>query len=676
MNKKEIKIPGYIYFAIAALVIIALFPREGRFRYTFNEGKPWRYGLLTASFDFPIYKPANELKQEQDSILADFQPYFQKNDKTAQAQIEKFRLDYKNTWNNNYVEYVVKTLQEVYHSGILQVNDYNFLRDNHYNQFKIFEENVAVSHSANEVFTVKSAYSYIFDNCPRELNSQILRSGNLNLYLVENLKYDKGTTGKVKNETLQQVPPSSGMVQKGEKIVDRGEIVDKKTYNILSSLKQISHTRTGNVNQQSRYLIGISILVIGLIACFPLYLYYFRTNLYYRKKHLVFLLSLIAGFTLLTEIDIRFEMFNVYVIPFAIIPLAIRTFFDSRTAQMAHNITILICSLMVPFPFEFLILQFTTCLVVVFILKDLTKRSQLIQCSFYVLVAYIVVYIGLVMIQEGDWSKINWRMFTYFGINFVFLMFTYAFIYIIEKIFGYVSNVTLVEMSDINSPILRELSEKCPGTFQHSLQVSILGSAAAIRIKANPHLVRTGALYHDIGKMVNPAFFIENQAGSINPHDRLSFEESARIIISHVPEGVKIAEKNNLPAMIVDFIKTHHGKGKTKYFYNSFKNEYPDKPVNEALFTYPGPNPHTRETAILMMADSVEAASRSLKEYTEETIIHLVNKIIDSQIKDGLLDRVPLTFRHISEIKEVFVEKLSTMYHSRISYPDLKENVI
>ncbi|GHT70520.1 HDIG domain-containing protein [Bacteroidia bacterium] len=652
-----------------------LFPREGRFRYSFNEGKPWRYGLVTSPFDFPVFKPAEELKREQDSILTDFRPYFHKDEGIADSQIRKFENDYRQKWDGIYVNYVTEILRRLYNDGILLVDDYDFLKENRYDQFKVFDEgNVAVGHSVKDVHTVKSAYSFIFENSPAYLNQQILKSGNLNTYLTENLRYDIETSEKVKNETLSRISPSSGMVQAGERIVDRGEIIDKKTFDILSSLRQVSETRTGSMNQQVRYMIGIIILIAGLMACFMFFLHFFRSNIYHRRKHVIFMLSLIAGFTLLTEMCIKFQLFNIYIIPFAIIPLAIRTFFDSRTAQMTHNITVLMCSLMVPFPFEFIILQFMTCMMVIFILKDLTKRSQLIQCSFYVLMTYIVVYIGLVMIQEGDWTKINWRMFTYFGINFVFLMFTYAFIYIIEKTFGYISNVTLVELSDINTPILRELSEKCPGTFQHSLQVSMLGTAVAAKVRANPQLIRTGALYHDIGKMVNPAFFIENQIGGINPHDRLDFEESARIIISHVEDGVKIARKNNLPVMIIDFIRTHHGRGKTKYFYNSYKNKYPDKPVDEAAFTYPGPNPYTRETAILMMADSVEAASRSLKEYTEGTISNLVNKIIDSQIQDGLLARVPLTFQNITDIKEIFIDKLATMYHSRISYPDLKKD--
>ena len=327
---------------------------------------------------------------------------------------------------------------------------------------------------------------------------------------------------------------------------------------------------------------------------------------------------------------------------------------------------------MVPFPHEFLLLQIIAGMVVTFSLKELSERSQLIRCSFFIFMAYVIGYLSLVLFQEASLQKINWLMMLYFGINFILLMFTYVLVYMLEKTFGYVSSITLVELSNINRPLLKKLSETCPGTFQHSLQISILASEAAAKIGADAQLVRTGALYNDIGKMCNPVFFTENQT-SVNPHNQLAFDQSAQIIISHVTEGMKMAEKEGLPKAVTNFIRTHHGRGKTKYFYNSYRNKYPDKPIDDKLFTYPGPNPFTKETAILMMADSVEAASRSLKEHTEENIVGLVNRIIDSQIADGLLRNAPLTFKDIEDVKAVFIEKLKTMYHTRISYPDLKK---
>jgi putative nucleotidyltransferase with HDIG domain len=330
----------------------------------------------------------------------------------------------------------------------------------------------------------------------------------------------------------------------------------------------------------------------------------------------------------------------------------------------------LICSLAALFPYEFLLLQILVGIVVVFSLKELSLRSQLFRCSLFVILSYITGYLSLVIFQEGDFSKINWEMMIYFGIQFFLLTLSYTLIYMLEKIFGYISPITLVELSNINTPLLKKLSETAPGTFQHSIQVSILAMEAGEKVGADTQLLRTSALYHDIGKIHNPAFYTENQKG-INPHDQLPFEQSAQIIISHVADGVKIAEKAGLPSTIIHFIKTHHGHGKTKFFYNSFKNDFPDKPINDEIFTYPGPNPFTKETTLLMMADSVEASSRSLKVYTDENIRELVNRIIDGQIADGLMNNAPITLKDIEIVKDVFVKKLKTMYHTRISYPEL-----
>jgi len=416
---------------------------------------------------------------------------------------------------------------------------------------------------------------------------------------------------------------------------------------------------------------GIFLLVGGLMACFFFYFYHIRKNTFVKKKDVVFSLLMLTFFVVLTEICLKYNFFNVYVIPYAIIPVVIRTFFDSRTAQITHLIAILICSFMVPFPWEFIILQLIVGMVAIYAMRDLTQRWQLIICSFYALLTYLLTYTGTLLLQTGDFSLWSWNMPIYFGINFLLMMFVYPFIYILEKIFGYISNVTLVELSDINLPLLQQLSEKAPGTFQHSLQVSMLGTAAAAKVGANSQLIRTGALYHDIGKMENPLYFTENRLAGPNPHDKLSFVESARIITKHVTAGVKMAEKQSIPQAIVKFIKTHHGKGKARYFYNSFVNQFPDKPVDEQSFTYSGENPDTKETAILMMADSVEATSRSLTDYSETSLRNMIDKIIKSQIADGLLEDAPLTFKDIKEIKQVFLDRLLSVYHLRITYPEI-----
>jgi len=677
MKKKSIVIQIYIYFIIVGLLVLFFFPREEKFRYAFVEGRPWQYGLLIAPFDFPIYKTDAEIKNEQDSVQAQSLLYFRKNEEIVNRQLQRLNENFKqfssSSQASDYKKYLEDILVKIYNTGIVSANDYQNLQAHSYSYLMVLRDNVAEPHALKEFFTIRTAFSFLTDNCPPYLDVDELRRFTPDNYLHENLEYDEVTTDKIKQELLRKISPSTGMVQAGEKIVDRGEIIDETIYNSLRSLRINYEKQAGTVNRQIGLWAGTTIIVGGIIACYFFYFYYFRKRIYENKKDIIFSLFMVTLFTLLTEICVTYDLFSVYIIPYAIIPIVVRTFFDSRTAQATHLVTILICSLLIPLSFEFVLMQLIVCWVALFVLKDLSQRSELMKCALYIFVTYLLVYCGLMLFQEGNFSKINERMFLYFGINFLFVLFTYSFIYILEKVFGYISNVTLVELSDINTPILRQLSECCPGTFQHSLQVSMLGVAAATKIDANPQLIRTGALYHDLGKMKNPHFFIENKIEGFNPHENLDLEQSARIITGHVPEGVKIAAKNNLPQSIVKFIQTHHGKGKAKYFYNTFRNQFPDADIDEEVFTYDGNNPDTKETAILMMADAVEAASRSLKDYTEESIRNLVDRIIDVQIADGLLNEAPLTFKNITDIKNVFVERLLSVYHSRIVYPELEK---
>ena len=676
MGQKNLDIPMAVYFVVAALLIAYFFPREGKFRYQFYEGKPWRYGLLTAPSDFPIYKTDEEVKGERDSVLRSFEPYFRLNTEVITKEVEQLRTNYNSKLRGKvssaYMQYVENSLHELYSNGIISTQDLERLRKEERQRINIRENTVAQSRYVSDLFTVRTAYEFIINNCPASLDRAKLQSCDINDYLIENVTYDADMSEKVRNTLLQSVPIASGMVQAGERIVDRGEIIDNHTYNVLRSLKIVHEQKSGGSQTQGIILAGQFVLVFGLMFCFWTYLWSFRLKIFYNRRNNLFMVLCIFVSCVLTELCVSMGLFNVYIIPYAIVPIVVRTFFDSRTALFIHLIIVLICSLMVPFPHEFLLLQIIAGMVVTFSLKELSERSQLIRCSFFIFMAYVIGYLSLVLFQEASSQKINWLMMLYFGINFILLMFTYVLVYMLEKTFGYVSSITLVELSNINRPLLKKLSETCPGTFQHSLQISILASEAAAKIGADAQLVRTGALYHDIGKMCNPVFFTENQT-SVNPHNQLAFDQSAQIIISHVTEGMKMAEKEGLPKAVTNFIRTHHGRGKTKYFYNSYRNKYPDKPIDDKLFTYPGPNPFTKETAILMMADSVEAASRSLKEHTEENIVGLVNRIIDSQIADGLLRNAPLTFKDIEDVKAVFIEKLKTMYHTRISYPDLKK---
>lgn len=681
-KKKKIKIRTRVFvpliFVLAVMLITYLFPRQGSFKYSFNEGKPWQYGLLTAPFDFPIYKTAEQLKAEQDSILQYYEPYFVIDEEVEKNALADFDADVNLKERlaelpADYKLYIRNKLQEVYENGIMRSEDYDRIAASATGGLRIKEGNMAVSKKIESFYTIRSAYQKVLEDLPESMDAEMVKAANINDYIRENIIYDAATSEKAEKEFIQQVDISHGMVQQGQRIIDQGEIVDARTYNILASLKRVTEERSGTSGKNNGLILGQLILILMMFGSFYMYLLFFRPNEYRNRKHVLFMLLLIVIFLLLTAVTIRFDLFNVFIIPYAIVTILIRTFIDSRTALFASLITIILSSLMVPFPFEFIVIQISVAMASIFMLKELSERSQLIRSSFFILLTYILVYLGLTLYQEGSINEANWVMLIYFLINFIFIMFSYSLVYLVEQSFGFISGVSLVELSNINKPLLKELSEKAPGTFQHSLQVSNLGMAAAVKLGANASLIRTGALYHDIGKMVNPAFFTENQTPGMNPHAGLPFEESARIIINHVKDGVKIAQKNNIPQQIIDFIETHHGTSMPKYFYISWKNANPGKEVNEADFRYPGPNPFTREQAIMMMADATEASSRSLPSYSEESIRTLVDKIIDSQVNEGYFKLAPITFRDIQTVKDVFVDKLQTIYHSRIAYPELKQ---
>ena len=680
-NKKKIRIRTRVFvpmvFVIAVLLITYLFPRQGSFKYSFNEGRPWQYGLLTAPFDFPIYKTAEQLQTEQDSILQYYEPYFLIDNEIQKNALADFDADVN--LKERLAElppatklYIRKKLQDVYEKGIMRSEDYDRISASVTGGLRIREKNMAASRKIETFYTIRSAYEKVLDDLPQEMDVEMVKAADINDYIRENIIYDAATSEKAENEFIQQVDISRGMVQQGQRIIDQGEIVNDHTFNILSSLKRVTEERSGSAAKNNGMVLGQLMLILLMFGSFYMYLLFFRPNEYRNRKHVVFMVLLVVIFLLLTAVTVRFELFSVYILPYAIETILIRTFIDSRTALFASLITVILSSLMVPFPFEFIVIQMSVAMISIFMLKELSERSQLIRSSFFILLTYILVYLGLTLYQEGSIKEANWLMLVYFLINFIFIMFSYTLVYLVEQSFGFISGVSLVELSNINKPLLKELSEKAPGTFQHSLQVSNLGMAAAAKLGANASLIRTGALYHDIGKMMNPAFFTENQTPGMNPHAGLPFEESARIIINHVKDGVKIAQRYNIPQQIIDFIETHHGTSMPKYFYISWKNANPGKEVNEADFRYPGPNPFTREEAIMMMADAVEASSRSLAEYSEESLRTLVDKIIDGQLQEGYFKLAPISFRDIQTVKDVFVEKLQTMYHSRITYPELK----
>lgn len=666
-----------LIFIATVSVIVYFLPNEGKFNYQFDINKPWKYGLLQASFDFPIYKNDIQVQKEQDSILADYQPYFQIDKEAEKNVLSKLREDYNKTLRHSlpgtdYVRYIERTLKALYEDGIIAGNDLKRMEEDSIIAIRLVDKNVATSRFIDQLYTVKEAYEYLLNADTTHYKKKILQQCNLNDYITPNLVYDEEKSEAAQKDLLSNISWANGFVLNGQKIIDRGEIVDEQTYNILESLRKEWEKRSDSV-QEKRLTLAGQILYVGIfLFCFMAYLELFRADYYERKGTLTLLFALIVFFPVLSSIMVEQNLSSIYVVPFAMIPIIVRVFLDSRTAFMAHVTIILLCSITLRFPHEFILLQVVAGMVAIYSLRELSQRSQLLRTALVVFISYALLYFAFELIHEDDLTKLNTRMYIYFMINGILLLFAYPLLFLLEKIFGFTSDVTLVELSNINNSLLREMSEVAPGTFQHSLQMANLAAAAANKIGGKSQLVRTGALYHDIGKMVNPAFFTENQSG-VNPHKSLSYEQSAQVIISHITDGLKLAEKHNLPKVIKDFISTHHGRGLTKYFYISHKNEHPDEEVDQEKFRYPGPNPFTKEQAVLMMADSVEAASRSLPEYTEESISTLVDKIIDTQVSEGYFKECPITFKDIATVKALFKEKLKTMYHTRISYPELRK---
>ena len=658
-----------VLVCITVAIIVWFLPRnEGRM-YRYDVGKPWMYGSVIAKFDFPIYKTDEAIKHEQDSLLKHFQPYYSLNPLIEKKQVERFLHDYEQGINGlpkEYVGIVARQMQEIYQMGIINTNEYNNIFKDSTSMIRFVSGKNAKSLKVSSFYSTIAAYEHIFANEKLAAQRAILSRCNLNNYIEANIVYDKEKSDAEKNDLLSSIPLASGMVMSGQKIIDRGEIVNDYTCRVLNSFDKEMKRRSSTQDEIMTTFIGQILFVLILVMMFTSYLTLFRKDYFEKPRSITMLYTMITLFPILVSMMMKHNFFSVYIIPFAMAAIFVRVFMDSRTAFITHVTMILICAAAVKYQYEFIIVQLASGLVAIYSLRELSKRSQIFITAILVTISSCIVYLALQLMQDNQVFNIDPSMYTYFIINGIFLLLSYPMMYLIEKMFGFISNVTLFELSNTNKGLLRNLSEIAPGTFQHSITVGNLAAEIANRIHANSLLVRTGALYHDIGKMTNPVFFTENQAG-VNPHDQLSDLESAQIIISHVTEGLKLAEKFNLPGIIKDFISTHHGTGLTKYFYINYCNEHPDEQVDKEMFQYPGPNPFTREQAILMMADTVEAASRSLKEYTEESISTLTNKLIDSQVAGGFFRECPITFRDIALAKSVLIERLKSIYHTRIS---------
>ena len=551
-------------------------------------------------------------------------------------------------------------------------SEYNDLRRDTMKTVRIIVGKNAVSRTVSNLYSTVGAYEQLFVDPRLAEYKDLLSKCNLNDYIMPNLIYDKERSESGMEDLLSFIPLASGVAQRGQKIVDRGQIIDENIYNVIVSYLRETDRRHQDDAKLSLVVLGQIIYVSLLIACFTVYLWLFRRDYFDQPRSLSMLYVLILLFSVAASLMVRRNLLHLYIVPFAMVPIFVRVFMDSRTAFMAHTVNVLICAAMLQHPLEFIAVEEVAGLVAIFSLRELSSRSQLFWTAVLITCATTLVNLALYWIRSADINQFDYSELNYLLINGVLLFCSYPLLYIMEKAFNFTSNITLIELSDMNKEPLRRMSEVAPGTFQHSIQVGNLAAEIARKIGAKSQLVRTGALYHDIGKIQDPIYFTENQAG-MNPHEGKTYVESAQMLISHVTEGLKLADKYNLPQVIRDFIATHHGLGKTRYFYVKQKNEHPDEPIDDLLFTYPGPNPSTKEQAILMMADAVEAASRSLKDYSEQSIRELVERIIDSQADEGYFRDSPITYRDLQYAKTVLIEKLKTIYHTRISYPELKK---
>ncbi len=657
-----------------AIITWAL-PRDRNNTYRIEKGKPWIYSDLKAPFDFPIYKADEVVKAERDSLMRLYEPYFNFNKETEVIQTQQFAKDYDMGipgLPDDYISIIANRLHTLYARGIMSNADYSKFSKDTTQMIRIINGKVAVSSQISTIYSTVSAYEFIFAEPELLAHREILQKCNLNDYITPNLIYDKERSEASLADLQNSIPLASGLAQEGQKIIDRGEIVDAKTYNILVSFQKELDRREKNKQQISVTILGQILYVAILVICMTFFLTLFRKDYFEKPRSLAMLYSLIIIFTVGASMMVSHNILHVYIIPFAMVPIFIRVFMDSRTAFIAHTTMILICACVLQYPLEFVAVELVAGLVAIYSLRELSSRSQLFWTAVLVTASAALTNLALDWIRENSLTKIEYNEYNYLIINGLLLFCSYPLLYLIEKAFGFTSNITLIELSDMNKDLLRRMSEVAPGTFNHSIQVANLAGEIAQKIGAKSQLVRTGALYHDIGKTINPIYFTENQSG-VNPHESMSYIDSAQMIISHVTEGMKLADKYNLPDIIKEFIATHHGQGKAKYFYVQQKNAHPDDKVDELLFTYPGPNPFTKEQAILMMADSVEAASRSLPDYTEKSIRDLVNRLIDGQVSEGYFRECPITFRDIEYTKTVLIEKLKTIYHTRVSYPELKK---
>lgn len=666
--------------ATATILLMLLLPHSDTQRYNYELNQPWRYPLLMADFDMEVKRDSISAQQMRDSIDRSFIPIVHRLPDVADRSVERFQKSIAGKTPPAATTVLIDLLRRIYVLGVVDASVYEQIQRSNNHELRVSNtENGASSLTtidASSMLSPARAFEFM-DSAYRAAGAPPIEQHNdeiaqaLQTALTPDIVIDTLADSKYRSQEYLAADASIGVIKKGQRIVDRGEIITPQIYtNLNNYMHKMEEMHSGD-NNVTYFYAGQALYVLICFVGLYVFMFLYRSWFYHSIRKMTFLISFITLFTLFAVLMTEFFANGIYLVPFAAVPVVILVFFDARTGIFALLTTIMLSCLVSLFPYQFIFMELVAGLAAAFSIRVLTRRSQLLRTALITFFAYLLAYVVIRILSEGNLQGFEWRMIGIFAINAVVLSFVYILIFVVEKIFGFTSQVTLVELSDINSPLLRRLAEEAPGTFQHSVQVSTLASEAARAIGANTQLVRTGALYHDIGKLESPIFFTENQHG-INPHSGLNPETSAQKIISHVTKGIELAQKEKLPAVIRQFIPEHHGKSLARYFYNTAVNANPDKEIDKSKFMYPGPNPQTRETAILMLADSVEAASRSLQDYSPQSISDLVDKIVDGKVKEGLLNESPLSFRDIQTIKDTFKKRLATIYHSRVSYPELK----
>ncbi|MBD5268876.1 MAG: HDIG domain-containing protein [Bacteroides sp.] len=668
----------------ATIIIMLIMPRADHQSFSYELNQPWKYPLLTAEFDTPILRDSASINRMRDSIEADFIPFAIRRNDIAAENIRRFSTSQHAEITPAEKNILTSLLNNVYQQGIAEKGLYTKIHTGNNTKIRTLSEErkdvppVIRTQEGNSLLTSKQAFDYVDSAYSAatgikrgEMKASLARS--LTAVIAPDVLLDSVNDTKYRNQELLNVSGALGVIKKGQRIVDRGEIINRQIFTNLNTYQELLQSKRAETTTNYYFYLGQGLYILICWLILYIFLAIYRKEFYANLRKMTFLVCYITFFTVVAALVLEWNPTALSLIPFAAVPVIVMVFFDSRTAIFSLLVCVLMMGLIATYQFQFVFLELTAGLAATFSINHLSKRSQLLRTAIVTLAVYCLAYTALTIATDGNLDNFSPRLILFFFFNSLILSFAYILVLIVEKCFGFTSMVTLVELSDINNPLLRRLAEEAPGTFQHSMQVSTLAAEAARAIGANTQLVRTGALYHDIGKLESPIFFTENQHG-INPHAGLNPETSAHKIISHVTNGLTLASKAKLPQVIKDFISQHHGKGLAKYFYNTAVNNAPEgEEVDPTLFQYPGPNPQSKETAILMMADSVEAASRSLKDYTRESIDNLVNKIIDTQIADGLFKESPLSFADVETIKDTFKKRLATIYHTRIAYPTINK---